>query len=107
MNTKLFSRFTVCAVLAFLLAGCATAEYPFLSPEDQALKARVEQKVALYSDVINVSVVDRRVYLTGNCVDIYGLVETVVDEVRHMEGVRAVFEDVVICGDRDGDGNWP
>lgn len=106
MSKVFFLRAAVFAALAFLASGCATARYPFLSPEDQALKARVQATVARYSGVINVSAVDGRIYLSsGSCVEIYGLVETVIEEVRYMDGVKAVFSDVPICGDRDDD--WP
>ena len=99
MKTTFFPRFVLFAALAFIAAGCAPISF-FLSPEDQALKEKVEAEVALYSNVIDVSVVDGRVYLTSRtCVDSYSLGDTLREEIRYMDGVRAVFNDVRICGD--------
>lgn len=106
MNTLTFPQPVVLILFVLLASGCATAK---LSPEDQALKKRVQAEVAHYSDIIEVSAVNGRVYLSGNCVETYGLANEVEDVVKHMDGVKDVANSIVTCGDRDGDdgSNWP
>ena len=100
MNGRIYPCFAVLVALLAVAAGCASARYPFLTPEDVALKEKVQAEVALYSDVVEVSAVNGRIYLSGNCVETYGLVEKIVENVRRIDGVREVYDDVKYC-DRD------
>lgn len=91
------------AALALTVAGCATA-FPFLSPEDRALREKVEASIAQYTHVVNVSVVNARVYLTSaTCVDTYGVFMKLEEAISQVDGVKAVFNDVPVCGNERDD----
>lgn len=99
MKTAFLPRFALFASLALIAAGCAAIP-SLLGPEDQALKKRIETEVALYSNVVDVSVVDGRVYLTSTeCLDSYSLGDQLREEIRQIAGVEAVFNHIRVCGD--------
>ena len=99
MKMTSIPRLILLAALASFAAGCAGTS-PFLSPEDAALRQKVKAEVAQYSHVIDVSVVDGRVYLTSDtCVDSYGLTNKLEEEIERIDGVTKVFSHVPVCGD--------
>lgn len=91
-------------VLVFI-SGCATATPPFARAEDIALREKVREVVALQtnSNVVNVSVVSGTVTLSGNCLEIYGQEQRLVQAVREVEGVRRVFSTIRTCGNDRSD----
>lgn len=103
---RLLSPYCMAAAMAALAAGCAMATPPFASPEDVALKEKAESVVALYSNVVDVSAANGNVYLSGNCVEIYGEVERIIAAVEQIDGVKKVFSEVRTCGNDKGDKDY-
>jgi hypothetical protein len=84
--------------LAALSASCGPAQY--LSPEDQALRQKVQAEVNLYSNAVIVSARGGRIYLEnafGTCVENYGDPIAIEGAVRQVEGVREVVNDIRNC----------
>ena len=92
MNTRLFSVLLLPAVLA-VCVSCAVATPPFVSPEDYAVKQRLEADLGKYTRTMTVTVSGGRVYLEGYLEDFQEL-QDVLEIVRETEGVTEVMEDV-------------
>lgn len=96
------------ALAVVFISGCADATPPFARPEDIALRNKVQEVVALQtnSNVVNVSVVDGTVTLSGNCLEIYGQEQRLIAAVQEVEGVRRVFSTIRTCGNDRRDRNF-
>ena len=92
MNTRIFSALLLPAVLT-VCVSCAVATPPFASPEDYAVKQKLEAALDNYTRTMTVTVSGGRVYLEGYLEDFQEL-QDVLEIVRETDGVTGIMEDV-------------